>query len=225
METKKNAQHDVHKKSFRFFLIGLSVSVTLAIIAFEWTTEKLQPPIVKYDTPMQGYIAVLSNVVDPIRTDNPPAIEKKMPATEKRYIETVIESSEAPPLEIELPQSEFDATVSSFGEPETDTTSIVIFAEFQPQPVGGYESFYEHISKNMKYPRAAIKGEVQGKVFVEFIVDRKGSVSQLKIAKGIGSGCDEEAMRVLALTKWEAGKQRGKPVNVRMIMPISFKLQ
>ena len=57
------------------------------------------------------------------------------------------------------------------------------------------------------------------------MVDRNGSVNGVKVIKGIGAGCDEEAIRVLALTKWEAGKQRGRPVNVRMVIPVIFTMR
>jgi Periplasmic protein TonB, links inner and outer membranes len=59
---------------------------------------------------------------------------------------------------------------------------------------------------------------------VEFVVNKNGAPSDLKVTKGIGGGCDEEAMRVIALSKWEPGKQRGNPVRVRMSMAINFKL-
>ena len=66
--------------------------------------------------------------------------------------------------------------------------------------------------------------DLEGRVFVEFIINRNGDLSDLKVIRGIGAGCDEEAVRVLALTKWEPGKQRGKPVRVKMILPIHFRL-
>jgi protein TonB len=93
-----------------------------------------------------------------------------------------------------------------------------------PKPEGGLEAFYKFVGKNLKYPKRAQYTHTQGKVYVEFIVDKNGIVSDLKVVKGIGSGCDEEAMRVLALTKWQPGRQRGKPVKVRMTMPLNFVL-
>lgn len=77
----------------------------------------------------------------------------------------------------------------------------------------------------MRYPKTAQRNHTQGKVFIEFVVDRTGTVSQLKIVKGIGDGCDEEAMRVISQTRWEPGRQRGKPVNVRLTLPVQFKLE
>jgi len=86
------------------------------------------------------------------------------------------------------------------------------------------ESFYRFIGKTLKYPKRAQYTGTQGKVFIEFVIDKNGHVTNMKVIKGIGSGCDEEAMRVLALTKWQPGRQRGKPVKVRMTMPLNFVL-
>jgi len=93
-----------------------------------------------------------------------------------------------------------------------------------PEPVGGYEGFYKTLSKNIKYPKRASIDEITGKVFVSFVVNEKSELSDLKVVKGIGSGCDEEAIRVIGLTKWKAGKQRGKPVKVRMMQTINFRI-
>jgi protein TonB len=66
---------------------------------------------------------------------------------------------------------------------------------------------------------------VEGKVFVQFVIDKDGSPSDITVLKGIGSGCDEEAVRVIKnMPKWTPGKQRGRPVKVRMSLPIVFKL-
>ena len=103
-----------------------------------------------------------------------------------------------------------------------DTFRVV---EKMPEPVGGWSAFYNTLSKNIKYPRLAARERVGGKVFVEFTVNNKGELSHFKIIKGIGYGCDEEAKRVIALTKWNPGKQRGQPVNVKMVQPITFALE
>jgi protein TonB len=77
----------------------------------------------------------------------------------------------------------------------------------------------------MKYPAQARRMGIEGKVFVEFVVDKDGTLTEVKTVKGIGAGCDEEAVRVIqSAPKWKPGKQRGRPVKVRMILPIIFKL-
>jgi len=102
---------------------------------------------------------------------------------------------------------------------------IFTIVEDQPEPNGGMAAFYQYVSKNMKYPNQARRMGVEGKVFVQFVVDKDGSITEVQAIKGIGAGCDEEAVRVIQeAAKWKPGKQRGRPVKVRMILPITFKL-
>jgi protein TonB len=76
------------------------------------------------------------------------------------------------------------------------------------------------------YPKEAIDAGIEGKVFVEFYIEKDGTVSDAKVLRGIGYGCDEEALRVVGLMpKWFPGKQRGQAVRVRYTLPINFKLQ
>jgi len=90
----------------------------------------------------------------------------------------------------------------------------------------GIKSLYAYISENIKYPKQARKSGVEGRVFIEFVIDKNGQMSKYKVLKGIGSGCDEEALRVLALfpDRWSPGKHEGKVVNQKIVLPISFKL-
>ncbi len=77
----------------------------------------------------------------------------------------------------------------------------------------------------MKYPSQARRMGIEGRVYLQFVVDRDGSITDIQAVKGIGAGCDEEAVRVMkTVPKFKPGKQRGVPVRVRMVMPISFKL-
>ncbi len=110
---------------------------------------------------------------------------------------------------------------------ETVVTEGEVFekVEEQPFPEGGMEALYQHVAQNMRYPLKARQMGIEGKVFVEFVVEKDGSLSQVKTVKGIGAGCDEEAVRVLqSVPPFKPGSQRGKPVRVRMVMPIVFKL-
>ena len=97
--------------------------------------------------------------------------------------------------------------------------------EDQPGFPGGMPAFYEYVSKNLKYPNQARRMGIEGRVFVQFVVGKNGSITDVTAIKGIGAGCDEEAVRVIKSSpNWSPGKQRGKPVKVRMILPITFKL-
>jgi len=94
-----------------------------------------------------------------------------------------------------------------------------------PSFEGGMTAFYEYVQKNMLYPEEARKNKVEGKVFIEFVVTKSGKIESTQVLRGIGAGCDVEAARVIKNSpKWTPGKQRGKAVNVKMVLPITFKL-
>ena len=106
---------------------------------------------------------------------------------------------------------------------DTVTFSVV---ENNPEFPGGEDALYKYLAENIRYPEQAKKEKVQGRVFVRFVVDKDGSVVKSEVLRGIGNGCDEEALRVVnAMPKWTPGKQRGKPVNVQYVIPVNFKLQ
>ncbi|MEM7110307.1 MAG: TonB family protein [Bacteroidota bacterium] len=92
-------------------------------------------------------------------------------------------------------------------------------------PQGGYEIFYEHLKNNMTYPVQARKLGVEGKVYVQFVIDKSGTMTDITVVKGIGAGCDAEAARVVGLPyEWSTPRQSGNPVNQRIILPITFSL-
>ena len=107
-------------------------------------------------------------------------------------------------------------------EDSTDIyTKVDIFPEF---PEGEYAR-QEFLAKNLKYPKEARENEIQGTVFIEFIVESDGSITNTKVLKGIGGGCDEECLRIIRLMpKWNSGKEFGKSVRVRFVLPIKFSL-
>ncbi len=97
--------------------------------------------------------------------------------------------------------------------------------ETMPAFRGGEQKLFEFLGNNLVYPKEAIEAGIEGKVFVEFYIEKDGTVCDAKVLRGIGYGCDEEALRVIGLMpKWSPGKQRGKAVRVRYTLPINFKL-
>ncbi|WP_207423705.1 energy transducer TonB [Desertivirga brevis] len=97
--------------------------------------------------------------------------------------------------------------------------------EVQPAFPGGFDAFANYLRKNLRYPVAAQEGNISGRVYVNFIVEKDGSLTDIKIAKGIGFGCDEEAARVIKKSpKWSAGEQNGRKVRVMFTIPIVFAM-
>ena len=114
--------------------------------------------------------------------------------------------------------------LSTLGD-KTENDSIYQIVDEMPQYPGGEKVMMEYVAKNVKYPQEAKDKEIQGRVFVSFVVEKDGSVSTVKVLRGIGGGCDEEAVRVVSsMPKWKPGIKDGKPVRVSYMMPLNFKL-
>ncbi|MBQ5957711.1 MAG: M56 family metallopeptidase [Bacteroidales bacterium] len=106
-----------------------------------------------------------------------------------------------------------------------DNDSIYQIVEVMPEFPGGAAAMFTYLSGNIKYPEEAKDKGISGRVFISFVVEKDGSVNQVQVKKGIGGGCDEEAVRVVqAMPKWKPGLQKGKPVRVSYLLPITFKL-
>jgi protein TonB len=96
--------------------------------------------------------------------------------------------------------------------------------EIQPEPYGGMGAFSKFLSKNLRFPIAASDAGASGRVIVSFVIEKDGSLSNIVVERGAGYGMDEEAVRVLKLTKaWKPGIQNGQPVRVRYMVPINFQ--
>lgn len=104
------------------------------------------------------------------------------------------------------------------GEDEEDFFVVV---EQMPEIIGGISSLQQKI----KYPENAIRANIEGRVYVQFIVNEKGEVENPRVIRGIGGGCDEEALRVVKQAKFRPGLQRGRPVRVQFNLPVIFRLQ
>lgn len=104
-----------------------------------------------------------------------------------------------------------------------DSDEIYNIVEEMPEFPGGTSNMKEYIQDNLQYPAEAKELDVHGRVFVKFVIERDGTISNVKVLRGIGSGCDEEAIRLItSMPKWKPGKQRGKEVRTYFTYPITF---
>ena len=126
---------------------------------------------------------------------------------------------------------EADSTAAQQQEVVANTNDTVYdgmehMAEVDPEFPGGVEALYKYLAQNIHYPEQAKKEQIQGRVFVNFVVGKDGSITDAVVKRGIGGGCDEEALRVVnAMPKWTPGKVRGENVRVNYDLPINFKLR
>ena len=104
--------------------------------------------------------------------------------------------------------------------------ALFITVEQQPEYPGGMAALGAFIQKNLKYPQQAIRSDMSGRVFVSFVVNTNGSLTDVQVLKGIGFGCDEEALRVIRqMPRWKPGMQSGRAVRVRYNLPVAFTLE
>src|SRR5690606_2824485 len=102
----------------------------------------------------------------------------------------------------------------------------LVFVDVRPSFPGGDTARVKYLAENTTYPEKAVYSGTQGTVWVEFVVNKKGEIEDAAVLRGIGAGCDEEALRVVnEMPLWNPGKQRGLPVNVRFKLPIKYILR
>ncbi|TAH38382.1 MAG: energy transducer TonB [Bacteroidetes bacterium] len=107
-----------------------------------------------------------------------------------------------------------------------DEGKIFTVVEEMPGFPGGEGKLFEYLQKNIKYPPVARENGIQGRVYVTFVVDKEGKIRDAKILRGIGGGCDEEALRVVrSMPDWKAGRQNGRSVQVQYNLPVNFTLK
>lgn len=114
-------------------------------------------------------------------------------------------------------------SVNAYSQSKEQDDAVYSIVSEQPSFPGGMQEMMKFISENRKYPAEAKAKDIHGKVIVAFVVERDGSLSDVKIRRGIGYGCDEEAIRVIkSMPKWTPGKQNGKAVRVSFMLPVTF---
>ena len=164
----------------------------------------------------------------------PEAMAEKVKFTVPKVVEDTVESGLVSQEDLSVkPNTEAPAEEVVVQEgPKTEVIQqeapkeIFTVVEEQPGYPGGDEARIKFLQENIKYPEEAKELGVQGKVFVTFVVEVDGSITDVKVLRGIGAGCDEEAIRVVkSMPRWVPGKQRGQPVRVQFNLPIKFTLQ
>ncbi|MDF7813183.1 TonB family protein [Hymenobacter sp. YC55] len=107
----------------------------------------------------------------------------------------------------------------------TKTGATIITPDQPARPVGGTEAFFEWIQKNQQYPALARQRKVEGKVMVEFVIQKDGSLTDAKVVKPLGSGLDQEALRLIKIApKWTPASYQGQPLKQKMVLPVLFQL-
>jgi protein TonB len=223
MEALKSKKADLENKRSLFFQIGLIVSLIAVFMAFEYKSyeELILPGIYRQmDNTIEETVPITVHEQKPLPI--PP-----VPAASITVVDNLVETPEAPTIDVTANQETETPTIPDipFEEPVIIDDTPFVVVEQMPEFPGGLNELYRYIGKNINYPQVAKEVGIQGTVFVKFIIERDGSISNVELLRSIGGGCDEEAMRVIqAMPSWSAGLQLGKPVRVSYNLPVKFTL-
>lgn len=231
MELKKSPKADLENKKKYFLQIGAIVALAAVIGMFSWSQKERVIEVTQ-----QEVVAVETEMMEvTVQEDKRPPAPMKTQAVAISEILNVVKNDakiEQTVNLLDLDVTELAVDVTKFGgtydgEKEVQEEEPVIIAETMPTFQGGdVNKFAQWCGKNIRYPQAAIDNGSQGKVTVQFVVERDGSISRITILRGVDKLIDEEATRVVkSAPKWSPGMNRGKPVRVYVQVPINFVLE
>jgi periplasmic protein TonB len=223
MKAKKTLRADLENKKRIFLEIGIILTLVLVWMAFEWKHPRTTIEI------KGGEILIIDVVDIPITTHKPPP--PPPPPAPTPLFEIVENKDDVP--EIVPFNSEgthdtriFDIVIPPYVDPPVPEPTIFIWPEEQAEFPGGPAALLRFLSLNLKYPKLAQEMGIQGTVYLTFVVERNGSISNIQVVRTPGAGLEEEAIRVLnIMPPWKPGKQGGTPVRVQFNLPVRFKLQ
>lgn len=229
MELKKSTKANLEDKRNFFFLFGLVIALGVTLLAFEWTTSPSKA---------ESLGSIQSQEVEeeiiPITREQ--EIKPPPPPPPPKVVEVlnIVDDDVEIEDELELVDTEADdetvidvqPVIETVEEEEVSADYVFLIVEDPAEFPGGDRGLYKYISNSVRYPVIAQENGIQGKVYVKFVVNELGNVSNGEILRGVDPSLDKEALRVInSLPKFKPGKQRGKPVKVFYNAVISFQLQ
>ena len=226
MEAKKTPSADLTKRVGMFTNLGLAVAVGLTLAAFEYKSYD--------DSGLKSLGDVTDNfeeLLDVPITEQPPP-PPPPPPMEQPIIQEIpdevkIEEKIDVNFDVDVKETTVikEVVISEAVVVEEKADAIFDVVETQPNPPGGMSGWNKYLSDNLKYPTQARRMGVEGSVILVFVINTDGTIQDVEVLRGIGGGCDEEAIKIVKnAPKWEPGKQRGRAVRTRMRLPIKFKL-
>lgn len=231
MEVKKSPKADLERGKTMSVLMGFIVGLAVLFVGFEWSTKDVM--VVDETEQVQDVIA--EEEIEITRQENTPPPPPPPAAPAVAEVLTVVDD-DVELADVEIASSEDDASVAQqetyvapvVEEEEEEEAAQQIFTvvEKQPEFPGGMAELMKFLAKSINYPVIAQENGIQGRVVCSFVVNRDGSIVDIQVMRGVDPSLDKEAVRVIGtMPKWKPGEQRGKPVRVRFILPVQFRLQ
>ena len=227
MEAKKNEKANLENKKSLFIQLGLIVALLVCLGAMEWTSGQ------KKDSAFAGMTEeAIEEEQIPVTEETPP---EEMPPPEVTVTDLfeIVEDDVVIDNEVRFEDDETseDKVVEIYApvlqaEEEVEEEIFVIVEDMPKFKGGDINTFREWVQKRVRYPELAAENGIQGRVFITFVVETNGNVSNVSVSRSVDALLDEAAKEAVAASpKWEPGMQRGRPVRVRYSIPIIFQLQ
>ena len=228
MEIKKSPKADLENKKTTNLLVGAIIILAILFVGFEWSERDKQ---VTTDTGIaevlfEEEIIPITEQEQPKQAPPPPEAPKVEEVLEIMDNDSEVEESTIQASDDTQAAVEVKYTPVEVEEEEVEEQQIFQVVEEMPEFPGGMAECMKFLSKNIKYPTISQENGVQGRVIVQFVVNRDGSIVDPVVVRGVDPYLDKEALRVIAsMPKWKPGKQRGKEVRVKYTVPVTFRLQ
>lgn len=222
MEIKKMPKADLENKKFVLFQIGIVLVLSLVLIASEWSTTDL-PVNYSFLEDAQFVEVEMIPITIPKETTPPP------PPPKPTDILNIVDNKDELINELVVTTTEMNSTDGielvelpvEIRDPE-ETFTIV---EEMPEFPGGDAALMRYLAKSVRYPVIAEQNNIQGRVYIQFVINTNGEVTNAIVLRGVDPSLDKEAIRVVEnMPSWKPGKQRNKPVRVSFTVPINFVL-
>ena len=224
MEIRKNPKASLENKRYLFLEIGFIVALLFVLAAFEY--KSYEPNTFNKDF---SFFERDDFVLPPITRQKP-----EMPKPPLQPIRSIIIDISADNIDdyligvhIDEDEPSFDLTLTQDDDEESvQDDHPVRFIENRAKYPGGMKALYQFLKDNLVYPEEAINAGVQGRVYLDFVIEKDGTVSNIVLLRGIGFGCDEEACRVIKLMPpWKPAQQNGRRVRYALTLPVKFTLK
>ena len=227
MEVKKAPVADLEGKKTTGMLVGFIFILGLMFVAFEWTRHEIEETGEIFEVAMITFEEEIIPITMQEKPVAPVPVEAKQISETIEIVEddaeieeTIIQSDEDMGEVIEI--QNIENVVVEEPEKEEEIFQVV---EAMPEFPGGTQELMKWLQKNIKYPAISQENGIQGRVIVQFVVNKDGSIVDPEVIRSVDPYLDKEALRVVnAMPKWKPGEQRGKAVRVKFTLPIQFRL-
>lgn len=229
MEIKKSPKANLEKDTIISLLLGLLVAFSVVFVALQWQSRPADNnlAIEKQNIADIDEALLIEDEQRPEEPEPPkPEVQPEIQAQLPEEFKVVDNDKKVQKIELVSTDQNKPLPPPPPPGPSEDEEAKQIFevVEVQPEFTGG--DLNKWLTKNLQYPEIAAENGIQGRVIVQFVVERDGSASQIKVVRGVDPSLDKEAMRIVSIMpKWKPGMQQGKPVRYRYTLPVVFRLQ